>query len=197
MQKAILVSFMLLFVVSSAFSQFGIKGGLNSGTFVGDDKAFLGPDPTNRPGLTGGISYKIDIAFGFAIQPEVLYAQKGAVYELSPIKRTYQMDYIDVPVLLKFTLPIPVIDVFVEGGASYSILVMAKTKDESPAYGSLETNVKDNFNKNDVSLVFGAGVKILFIEVDARYVLGQTKLDKDGNMNLYNRCVMLTAGFRF
>jgi hypothetical protein len=77
-----------------------------------------------------------------------------------------------------------VIDVCIEGGASYSILVMAKTKDESPAYGSLETDVKGNFNKNDVSLVFGAGVKILFIEVDARYVLGQTKLDQDENMNL-------------
>lgn len=35
------------------------------------------------------------------------------------------------------------------------------------------------------------------IEVDARYVIGNTKLYKDGDVKVYNRGIVVTAGLRF
>ncbi len=81
MKKILLVSLVMLLAVSVAFSQFGIKGGINLGTIGGADKSQQGIDPSNRLGLAGGISYRIGLAAGISIQPEVMYIQKGAVYE--------------------------------------------------------------------------------------------------------------------
>jgi hypothetical protein len=211
MKKILLVSLVMLLAVSMAFSQFGIKGGINLGTVGGDDKALNGVDPTTKVGLTGGISYKIGLILGLSIQPEVLYVQKGAIYESSANIGAYSYDqkttltgnYIDIPVLAKFNLPIPLLSPYIEGGVSYGILLSAKEKDETTtnvpgqASGSNETDIKDQLTKSDFSIVIGVGVEFLILDVNARYVIGQTKLSKDGDAKSYNRGVMFTAGLRF
>jgi hypothetical protein len=229
MKKILLISLVMLLAVSVAFSQFGIKGGLNLGTFGGADKA-INPgvfdaslaglpniDPTNRSAFTAGISYKIGLIAGLSIQPEALYTQKGAVYEISlPAafgggsgKGTFKLDYVDIPILVKFNLPIPLVSPYIEGGVSYSILVSSKFKGESPDGTSEEKSVKDmlgvDVNKNDFSIVVGVGIEILILDINARYVIGQTKIIKDdptalinpGDKKIYNRGIMLTAGLRF
>ena len=131
MKKILLVSLAMILAVSVAFSQFGIKGGINLGTFGGADKTQDGADPKTRLGLAGGISYKIGFIAGLSIQPEVMYIQKGAIYEASLSQGNYSIsrkgtikgDYIDIPVLVKFNLPIPVLSPYVEGGVSYGILL--------------------------------------------------------------------------
>jgi hypothetical protein len=146
-----------------------------------------------------------------------LYTQKGAVYEISlPAafgggsgKGTFKLDYVDIPILVKFNLPIPLVSPYIEGGVSYSILVSSKFKGESPDGTSEEKSVKDmlgvDVNKNDFSIVVGVGIEILILDINARYVIGQTKIIKDdptalinpGDKKIYNRGIMLTAGLRF
>jgi opacity protein-like surface antigen len=217
MKKILLVSLVMLLTVSVAFSQFGIKAGVNLGTAGGADKA-INPaffdhslnglpnvEPKANIGLTGGISYRIGLILGLAIQPEVLYTQKGTIYEMTlPAafgggtgKGTFNLNYIDIPVLVKFSLPIiPVVSPYIEGGIAYSILLSAKLKGETPA-GSNETDIKDMMTKNDFSLMFGVGIEFLIFEINARYVIGQTKIIKDLDWKIYNRGIMLTAGLRF
>jgi hypothetical protein len=216
MKKILLVSLAMLLAVSVAFSQFGIKGGLNLGTFGGADKA-INPgmfdaslanlpsmEPKNRTGFTAGLSYKAGFIPILAIQMEVLYTQKGAVYELSlPAafgggsgKGTFKLDYVDIPVLVKFNLPVPVVSPYIEGGVSYSILVSSKFKAETPA-GSSEEDMKDGTTKNDLSFIVGVGVELLILDINARYVIGQTKVIKDTDAKIFNRGIMLTAGIRF
>lgn len=218
MKKVLLLSLMTLLVVSVSLAQFGIKGGINIGTFGGDDKS-VDPgtiipilaglpkiDPTPRVGLTAGVSYKIGLIAGLSIQPEVLYTQKGAVYDMSAppgygnwtAKTTVKLAYIDVPVLVKFSLPIPLVSPYIEGGVAYSSLLSAKWSYDYPApYGSGENDIKDQMTKSDFSIVLGLGVQLLMIEVDARYVIGNTKLYKDGDVKVYNRGIVVTAGLRF
>jgi hypothetical protein len=214
MKKILFVSLMVLLVVSVSFSQFGIKGGINLGNAGGDDKSMglnMG-DPKPRLGLTGGISYKIGLILGLSIQPEVMYVQKGAIYEVSgslgnsswDVKTTAKLDYIDIPVLVKFNLPIPVLSPYIEGGVSYGILLSAKQKEEEtftnvPGYtsGSSEIDRKDFTTKNDLSLIVGVGVELAMLDINARYVMGMTKLIKDSDKKVYNRGIMLTAGIRF
>jgi len=216
MKKILIVLLVMLLAVSLAFSQFGIKGGINLGRFGGADKS-LDPsdfdpsltnlpkvDPTARLGLTGGISYKIGLIAGLSIQPEVLYTQKGSVYEIplpvalggGSVKGTFKLDYVDIPVLVKFNLPMPVISPYIEGGVSYSFLLSAKLKGEGPG-GSNEIDMKDSMTKNDFSIIVGVGVELLILDVNARYVIGKTKIFKDSDAKVFNQGIMLTAGLRF
>jgi hypothetical protein len=39
-------------------------------------------DPTTRTGLTGGVSYRIGLILGLAVEPGVYYVQSGTVFEI-------------------------------------------------------------------------------------------------------------------
>jgi opacity protein-like surface antigen len=211
MKKILLISLLMLVAVSASFGQVGIRGGINLGTIGGDDKTQNGIDPTTKVGFTGGITYHIGLIMGLSIQPELLYVQKGAIYEESLSYGNYSMsqkvtmtgDCIDIPVLARFNLPMLVLSPYIEGGVAYSILLSAKSKVETTTNipgqtsGSTETDIKDQLSKSDMSLIVGVGVEFLIVEINARYILGMTKLDKDGLYKAYNRGIMLTAGVRF
>jgi hypothetical protein len=221
MKKVLLLSLTLLLCVSVSFSQFGIKGGINLGTIGGADKDKIGTDPKPRFGLAGGISYKLDLIMGLSIQPEVLYVQKGVVYEGTMTqgsyslsgKSTFKLDYIDIPVLVKFNLPVPVLSPYIEAGASYGILLSAKEKDEITTTnipgmtpGSSETDIKNSISKNDLSFLIGLGVELSILDINIRYMIGTSRLFKDNPdtplidenaAKIYNRGFMLTAGLRF
>jgi opacity protein-like surface antigen len=204
MKKILSVSLVMLLAVSVAFSQFGIKGGINLGTLGGDDATQPGIEKKNRLGLVGGISYKIGLIAGLSLQPEVMYIQKGVVGEgnMSYLGQTYSVkttlkgDYLDIPLLLKFNLPIPMFSPYIEGGVSYGILLSAKQKTETGGQ-SEETDIKDQVKKNDLSLIVGVGVELFILDINARYVIGQTKLYKEGDAKVFNRGIILTAGLRF
>jgi hypothetical protein len=208
MKKILLVSLVMLLAVSVAFSQFGIKGGVNLGTFGGADKP---SDLKYRMGIAGGISYRIGLIAGLSIQPEVMYIQKGFVYEVNTlqgiytinVKHTAMFDYIDIPILVKFNLPIPVFSPYIEGGVSYGILLSAKYKKENStnqpgvASESSETDYKDFVTKNDLSIVVGAGFDLSILEIDARYMIGTKNPYKDSDAKVFNNGFVFTAGFRF
>jgi hypothetical protein len=222
MKKILLISLVMLLAVSVSFAQFGIKGGINLGTAGGDDKAinpamfnpllngFPSIQPTTRMGLTGGISYKVGLILGLSIQPEVLYTQKGAIYEMSYSgisgKGTIKVDYIDIPIVARYApLPIPFVHPYIEAGVIYSTLLAAKFKAEDPTESS-ESDIKDHLTKNDFSILLGIGVEVFMIDINARYVMGQTKLFNDddpttsfneSDLKMYNRAFVITAGLRF
>jgi len=222
MKKMLIVSLMMILVLSLSPAQFGIKGGINLGTAGGDDKAinpgmfnpllsgFPSIQPTTRTGLTGGISYKVGLILGLSIQPEVLYTQKGAIYEMSYTgvsgKGTFKFDYIDIPIVVRYApLPIPFVSPYLEAGVVYSTLLAAKFKAEDPTE-STETDIKDHLTKSDFSILLGVGVEVFMLDINARYVIGQTKMFNEddpttpfneSDLKMYNRAFVITAGLRF
>jgi hypothetical protein len=217
MKKILLVSLVMLLAVSVSYSQIGIKGGLNLGTARGDDvtlnpamfdASFSGlpsVSPTKRTGFVAGLSYKAGFIPILGIQIEALYTQKGAVYEFAlpasmggvDVKGTFKLDYIDIPVLIKFSpLPLPVVSPYLEAGVSYGILLGAKFKAEAGGQ-SAEEDIKDGLVKSDLSILIGAGAEISIIDINVRFVLGQTKLMKDSDAKFYNSGLQFTAALRF
>ncbi|RPI04459.1 MAG: PorT family protein [Ignavibacteriae bacterium] len=211
MKKMLLISFVMVFAVSIAFSQFGIKAGMNLGTLGGDDKTQNGFDPKTKVGLMGGISYHIGLIAGLSVQPEVLYVQKGAIYEANLTagnfymnqKLTFTGGYIEIPVVARYNLPTPLVSPYIEGGLAYGFLLSAKQKEESTTNvpgevsGTNDTDVKDQTTSSDFSIIIGIGVDILMFDVNARYVMGQTKIGKDSDLKIYNRGIWVTAGIHF
>jgi hypothetical protein len=78
--------------------QFGIVGGVDFTDITGDD--FDGT--SSKTGFVGGLYVAIPIADRVAIEPEVLYASKGAQdSDDSSIK--LNNNYIEIPVLIRYT----------------------------------------------------------------------------------------------
>jgi len=122
------ISLLVLMPLNAAWSQFGIKGGLavsgfqlsqNSSSSTGNDyRPFLGYEvewiqegEASSPdlGLQLGIFYVKSISRYFAVQPELYYSQRGLHFyqtELYNSAYSLNVDYIEVPLLLKFRMPL-------------------------------------------------------------------------------------------
>ena len=81
------------------------KGGVNMSQVTGDN---VFDDAEARFGIAGGIALRWPIAGAASLQPELNFAQKGTKLEDTPgISEdvTYEVDYLEVPVLLRLDLP--------------------------------------------------------------------------------------------
>jgi len=165
--------------------KFGFKGGINSATVIGDDTDGL----DGRNGIIGGLFANLKLAKGFSLQPELLYAQKGAkgpmTVEGIPVDATIQMDYIEIPVLLKYNLGgRGSLSPFLIGGVAFSTIKSSKTK-ASVVGLPLLTGESDNFNErsSDVGIVVGGGIDLsmglIRISAELRFTAGTKAMWKD------------------
>lgn len=147
--------------------QFGIKGGVNaSKVYGGNQPAWFG--------YQGGFSGLIPIRRNLAIQPELLFSAKGIVFSPLPDqKSTYQLNYLDLPVLLAFKLAAEV-EVHVGGYASYLLHTSPKYDDNTTL--PLSILRKDDFHKMDFGLISGLGFRVGKIQLGVRYNFGLQKL---------------------
>jgi hypothetical protein len=194
-----LVLVLLVTLSSSAQVGFGIKGGVNVATVGGAD---VTGTPKTLTGFVGGAYLDFDIPFLVTIQPEVLYSMKGYGIDESvtfsgttySATGTANLNYLEIPVLIKYSFPVPVVKPSVFVGPSMGILLNAKVKVDVTGQPTQETDIKSNTTGTDWGFVFGASANILVVTVDVRYTLGLTSLDKSGSSKVYNHVWSITAG---
>lgn len=198
--------FVALFTTANA--QIGVRIGANlanasiSGVDDGDFKM--------RPGFSAGVFYQIQSG-SLTIQPEINFAQQGTKFSLdflgSKVESTFTMNYIQVPILVKYGFgDMEKLNFFVEAGP-YLGMGIGKAKAEScvdggnceteeTEYGSGEDQIKNP----DFGAQFGAGVNInKNISVDVRYVLGLSNLVNDGTADdsWKNNAINIGVGYKF
>jgi hypothetical protein len=80
----------------------------NGGTVVDPDLGVVSVSKGSRTGFVGGIFVDIPAATSLVFEPQVLYSQKGVKYSGTVsglgVDVTLKMDYIDVPLLLRYNL---------------------------------------------------------------------------------------------
>ena len=197
----ILFIFALLVTISTTYAQ-GITGGLKAGMNIanvhGDD--VIGPYYESKMGFCAGGFITFKVANIIAIQPEILYTQKGTKWEEEFVgetwKITYNFNYLEIPVLLKVIMPIQGMikpHLFVGPYFAYNLTAKVKTR-----YNGLDFDevIKDS----DFGAVFGGGIdfglpagKIVF---DARYSLGLTTIDEEGP-DVKNNVFSFMLGYAF
>jgi opacity protein-like surface antigen len=185
--KKIILSVAVLFTFGFANAQevkFGIKGGVNFSTFIGDVE-----DTDSRVGYQVGTFAEIKISEKFAVQPELLYSSLGAKTDIEGTTLTAMNDYIVVPVMAKFY----VAEAFsLEAGPQVGFLVSAKFKAEGDSI-----DVKEFYNSTDFGLNFGVGYDFTeAISAGVRYSLGLTNIVKDSD-SVKNSNVALTLAYKF
>lgn len=179
MFKKVLSVFVLCIAVFTAKAQYlGIKGGLNLSDFnIKNDHL---SDEKLRTGYHFGAFLQLPLSDGFAIQPEVLYSTKGSVANYKSDesefngKITYNIDYIDIPILGVFKLG-DLAEIHL--GPYFGFTSNTKIKTEGN-FGNNSDGFDEDFVKSlDYGLVAGAAFNFGPFNVGARYNYGLQKIE--------------------
>ena len=189
MKKLMLLAAVAVFGLSNVNAQevkFGVKAGVNFASLTGDDADGL----DGKTGFhVGGVAV-IGISEKFAVQPELVYSSQGAKDTEEGVDVDYNLDYINLPVLAKFT----VAEGFsIEAGPQVGFLMSAKVKAEGESF-----DIKDDLKGIDFGGAIGLGYKMdSGLNFAARYNLGLGNIaDFDGG-DLKNNVIQLSVGYNF
>ncbi len=184
---------------------FGVMAGVNLATLSGDDITSV----DNRTGFLGGVFVTFHLTNTFAIQPEAIYSQRGASDNSDPsFDATFKLDYIDVPLLLRFDVPVagPIRPFFV-AGPSFGLQVKCAVGAEGEgASASVDCDqieesggIQIGNRTFDMSGVAGAGLDFRLggttLMLGARYQHGFSDVVEDAAVK--NRTWSVLAGLAF
>lgn len=202
LRRTAAVLFLALFLALPASAQgipglssVGVKGGASFATLRGDvplengGEGDLGYDT----GLVGGIYGQAEFFPFFTPRLEVLYVQKGAVTEdiqdagvPEGSEVSYNLDYIEIPVLAKFNLPIiRQILPSLYAGPYISFAVNRSTEVENGNADNIG-DAENLFDSTDYGLVLGTDVDFTFagkaLTLSGRYDLGLANVVNDESL---------------
>lgn len=169
--------------------QIGVRGGLNFATVTGDD--FDSPD--SRTSFYAGLIAEAPLSDRVSLQPEVFYSGQGfdITDEPNEIDAQFQLDYIQVPVLLKLYL---IDGLNIQAGPQFGFKINEEI-DFEPAEDSGDFDT-DAINDFDLQLSAGAEYKLgKSFFVQARYTYGLSEIIED--FNVHNSVLSAGIGFMF
>ncbi|AQX05818.1 hypothetical protein ATB99_14760 [Elizabethkingia meningoseptica] len=137
----------------------------------------------SKVGFVGGIGVNIQTGVkSFSIQPEVNFISKGTKVKSNGITETYNFNYIEIPVLAKYSFG----PLYVNAGPSIGFL----------------TGKSDKVSKThsvDFGIQMGAGLAIPAgpgkLIIDGRYNLGLNNISNEKGLSVKNRGVAITLGY--
>lgn len=170
---------------------FGGKAGISISKITGDDADGL----DSRTGFAIGGYLEFPVSPSVAFRPEAMYIQKGAKEDLLGVDMTFELDYIEVPLLLVVKIPTETGGVTPEFFAGPAIGMNMTAKVSGEYQGDSESIDIDNAKSMDLGVTFGGGAAFKVgaankLTIDVRYTLGLTKLfddvDEPGEGDLVN-----------
>lgn len=196
----------LLFVVGLGFTSMAqsISVGPRIGaTFpklnIGDEDDF-NDEVQSMTGLQFGAVANVMVNDMFSIQPELLFVQKGFKLEEDGDYMKTRYNYLEVPVLAKFSFGTEELQGFVTAGPTAGYLVSGNAKlkmDDLKMDEDLEFSDEDNRFEMGASFGVGLGYKLGAgtVNFDVRYGLGLTNLNEEGKAK--NRVLGISVAYLF
>lgn len=207
--RAIVVTVCLVTLLPGVAAAQSIGGGVKGGVSLADVPDIGGGLEgasdilERRIGYAVGGFVAIGLGYGFSIQPEALYTQKGvgasAPGGMASSEFKFKADYVDVPILGRFTFG-KGLRAYVFAGPSLNFLISAKAKSGFGGTAS-ETDVSEDMEAFEAALVLGGGIEIGPLLVEARWSEGLTNIlaeatDPAGT-DLKTRTLLVLGGLRF
>ena len=194
-----LPALMLLIVPSTVAAQgisYGVKGGINFASVSFDPSEDI--NTGTRIGIAAGGFVALPLGSRLTIQPEGLFSQKGEKADLDGVVAKLELDYIEVPVLVKYAITQGASRSFhVFGGPSMAFKVRSRA---TASFGgtTVETG-EENIKDTDFGVVFGAGMDFGKWSVDGRYTMGLADINNDesDDTKIRTRTISVLAGIRF
>jgi len=187
----------VLFVPAPAGAQgvsVGLKGGAVFASIPQITKDFdgTGIDVGQRLGFIGGGFLTLSVAPGFAIQPEVMFTQKGSDASSPDGDLNFHFDYIDIPVLARVSVGTGPARLYLFGGPSFNFNLKAELDE-----GGDTSDVKDDVESSEIALVAGLGVEFGKFLIEGRWIEGLQNISKESEDDYKTRTFAIMAGFRF
>lgn len=210
-----------------AFSQVGLRGGINLSKFVGEDVS----ETEDLMGLNAGLSFSVIRLGPVSLVPEIYYAEKGTRFadQLQEIQNPdpnnpdfepanydlqFNLAYIEIPVLAKVSLPFistRVIKPYIAGGPVFGFrldcsISFTGESAEQEIQDCTDENLSDleaTFNESDRGYVLVSGIDFQIpllgtVTLDARYYQGLSRLiENNENDDIYNQNFTLMLGYTF
>ncbi|OUJ73362.1 porin family protein [Hymenobacter crusticola] len=178
---ALLLPCLLLFF--SAQAQFGIKAGINQAVLNGEN---IDANTKYSTSYHAGIFYEANILGPLSIQPELLYSLNKSSWKTQFENFDNQLNYFSLPVLAKVRIG----PVFVEAGPQFSFLYKAEKdgtmQTGTSTYADLKRTATNDFKRGDFSLCAGAGLKLGYFLVGARFNAGMNNINDVDNLSGVN-----------
>jgi len=214
--------FSVLFIFTSAFNltqaqvTFGVKTGLNSSNFFekNDDKV-LSEGYKYKAGANLGLTVDFPINNNLGVQTGLTFQSRGyrieevkdvASYDLELKSKTY-LNYIDIPINLKYTYELSSFNIHAIGGLYVGTALNGRYEGSSTFRGVTdETKFDIDFGNDqgeikslDYGLNFGAGVEFGAFGLNFTYAHGLANLSNNttNDYRLNNRLISISATYRF
>jgi hypothetical protein len=175
----------------------GVKAGLN---LASQNTGDAGEDPglQSLRAIVAGVFATLPVTSWLEVQPEALYSVKGSSFEDGGIKAKVLVDYLEVPVLARFSMGGGRLAYYAAGGPFVAVRLRARTRTTFDS-ATEEIDVSDEVQRVDYGLAAGGGVEFGSLVVDGRYTHGLKDVDKDTSdrVKVTNRSISITLGFRF
>jgi hypothetical protein len=187
--------------VSAASAQTALVPHTSWGFLAGANFAKLSDDQaaSTRTGVVVGASANFSLANNFGVEIDGLYSQQGAKVDLDGDDLVLHLDYVQVPVLLRYSFPThTAARPFLVLGPQVGFRVKCEFTAGSDSE-SCEHIVGENAKSVDVSGAVGAGLGFNLgkeeVSLQARYNMSFTKISDDTDSK--NRVFSVMAGFSF
>lgn len=210
-KRAFLILALFLFIYQSVISQeshFGIKGGLNYSSLVGD----LTDGLKFRLSGHGGVFLEIDFSEKFKLQLELLYSSQGFQFstdlaaiqnggstgEENDFRTNVQFNFITIPILGKFALN-DRLDV--EFGPQFGFLLNQVTKIKDLNQNTNSEVDRKSTVSGDFQLDYGAAVGLGIelndnVSVSPRFYIGlRNRLNGLPGAQNYNAAIQLSINY--
>ncbi len=171
---------------------FGVMAGGNSADISGDD--IEGSDIDARTGFAGGIFWERKLGSSINLRPELLYTMKGGTNTLAE-DVTWQNDYIEIPVLLKWNFGSGATHPFILAGPAIAFNINCNFTDGSDEASCDDVFGSDVASSTDFSGILGLGLQWNALDISARYDMGFTDVLED--VSATNKTISLLVGYNF
>ncbi|MEO1261414.1 MAG: porin family protein [Bacteroidota bacterium] len=214
--KKVLLPLLFLSFSSALFAQvsLGVRAGISLPKInISDDDDYGYYNEFDFPVLMGGVAgavCEIKLHQNFAIQPELMFVQKGSKVEFPDYYYYYyyygggneteiRLNYMEVPVLAKGIIGNETLSGYAVLGPSFGYAISGYI-DQGGEKDTIDGDDWDSFKRFEFGANFGAGAGLQIGEsgqafVDLRYLLGFTNIAEDSDGTIRNRGFSLTVGF--
>lgn len=179
----IVLAFMTVGSANAQEITFGVKGGLNVYTLDSNNNSDLG----SKIGVNFGVLGHTHLNELFALQPEIIYSQKGAKSGDTSLK----LDYINVPVLVQYMFD----NGFrMQAGPQLGFMMNAEAINNNST-----VNLEENYKSVDLGLSIGGSYlsSTSGFGIDARYNHGLSDISENSASRSYNRGFELGVFYLF
>lgn len=179
---------------------YGFRIGLGVGT-VNSDSPYLDGNKA-KAGLNVGfvIGTQLTRNTPLCFETGLYYTEKGGKSTYDGNKFTYGLDYLEVPLLLKYKYYADrdfSIEPFLGGYLACGVAGKIKDFGNREAYSSFGDDYTQNFKRFDGGLRLGCGLGFQMVYMEASYDIGLANVGNDEFDDTHTGCFNLTFGVNF